>query len=164
MLYACSHNSSDKIFNVNPLGPVNTTEPTFADPENLRFIYSIDSIHELLDVNVFDLTCKLHNGNSDTLYFFTHTCFGWEHNFLLDTSKVQIHSMIDCFVSNPVIKKIEPRGDFDFKGHFFVKDRKLKTIHVEYYIFQVDHDFDIRNTDSIKKLKKTIIRNTHNSK
>jgi hypothetical protein len=164
MLNACSHDSSDKIIGGNPSGLVNITEPTFANPENLRFSYSIDSIHQFLDGNIFDLTCKLHNGNSDTLYFYTQTCFGWEHNFLIDTSKVRIHTMILCNVSNPVIKKIEPRGDFDFKGHFFVKDRKLKTIHVEYYIYQVDQNFNVRNSDSISNLKKTIIRNTHNSK
>ena len=134
------------------------------DANKLSFSYTIDRFSPLADGNSIDISCKLHNWNTDTLYFFTYTCFDWEHNFITDPEIAQIYSMIDCNVSNTVVKKIAPNDVFSFYGHFLVKDKKLKSIDVQYYIYQVDANFDVNDREALSVLKKTIIPHTVKSK
>lgn len=127
--------------------------------ERVKFSYSIDTSYFFGNGKLFDLDCKLHNGNIDTLYFYTMSCYGWEYNFVYDTSKIQQYSRVACCTSNPIIKPIHPNSDFKFKAEFFAKVRETKKIKVQYYINQVDANFDLKNKDSIKKLEKKIIYN-----
>jgi len=163
VIYACESNITNETTVGNPLVDLAIKEAKRANPDKLEFKFSIDTSYQNMEGKIMVYNCKLYNGNTDTLYFYTQSCFGWESNFIVDTNSVQIYNRIDCNVSNPIIEKVAPKSDFEFKGYFYVKNRKLKNIHLQYYIYQVDSDFDVRNSDSIRKLKKTIIKNTHNS-
>ncbi len=127
--------------------------------ERVKFSYTIDTIYFLGNEKSFVLNCNLYNGNIDTLYFYTQSCYGWEYTFDFDTSKIQHFSRVNCFLSRPIIKPIPPKSDFKFKSEFIAKDRKTQNIKVQYYIYQVDSNFDLKNNDSIKKLEKKIIYN-----
>lgn len=163
-LISCSTENKGKTIG-DPLSvPFVINESKLANSDNLEFNYSTDTTMKSFDGKIVVLNCKLHNGNDDTLYFYTQSCYGWEYNFIVDTNLVQIYPWIDCCVSNPMIKKVAPKSDFEFNGHFYVKNRNVKNVEVEYYIYQVDSKFNIRNSDSIKKLQKTVIKNSGGTK
>lgn len=162
LLFACSKQASDANTEENTTGLSAIPESKAVNPDKLEFSYFTDTIYPCMDGNIIELSCKLSNGNTDTLYFYTQSCFGWEHNFLFDTDGMRIHSMIDCNVSNPIIKKVGPESDFTFKGRFYVEDRKLKNIQVDYYIYQVRSDFDVWNSELVRKLEKTVVKSAQN--
>lgn len=154
-LAACSDKSSNK--NVNPS---TTSEVELANPDNLKFTYQIDSSYASMDGKIVDVSCRLYNGNSDSLFFFTYTCYDWEQNFIVDTNHVLTWNMINCVVSNPYIEKVAPNDSFNFNGHFFVKGMDPNDLELQYFIYQVAPWFDIHDQEQITNLKKTIIPNT----
>jgi hypothetical protein len=160
LLFSCSEESVTGSSNGKRLfEPTENNKSRLAKIERVKFSYSIDTTYFMGNERLFILDCKLYNGNIDTLYFYTMSCYGWVYNFDYDTSKIQHFSSIDCCTSNPIIKSIPPKSDFKFKAEFFAKDRKTKKIKVQYYIYQVDANFNVRNSESIKKLEKKIIYN-----
>jgi hypothetical protein len=127
--------------------------------ELVKFNYTIDTSYFEKEGKFYILDCRLYNGNEDTLYIYTESCYEWELSFDYDTSKIDLFQRIHCNKSIPIIKPIPPKSDLKFKSDFFVKDRKTKNIKVQYYIYQVDANFDLKNRDSIKKLERKIIYN-----
>ena len=127
--------------------------------ELLKFNYTIDTSYFEKKGKFYILDCRLYNGNEDTIYIYTESCFEWELSFDYDTSKIDLFQKIHCEKSIPIIKPISPNSDLKFKTNFFAKDRKTKNIKVHYYIYQVDANFDLKNKDSINKLEKKIIYN-----
>lgn len=146
-LFACSNNADSR----------HLTNHTVVNPDNLKFTYDVDSIYPFLDGHIVDVNCNIYNGNNDTLYFFTYSCFGWEDNFIVNSNNIRIWSGIDCVVSNPILKEVPPKGYFNFKGHFLIKEIDPNELKLQYFIYQVDSDFDVNNKELIRNLKKTVI-------
>jgi len=158
LLTACGNNLKSVTITPNISQNYLTRDYKPANPQNISFKYVIDTSYSQMNGRIIELECELINHNYDTVYFFTHSCFGWQNNFLVDTSEVEVYQNIKCNVSNPIIKKIAPRTSFKFKGHFFLRSKKRKNIVVQYYIYRVDPTFDIGNIELIRRLRKTIIK------
>ena len=160
LLFSCSEESVTGSRKVKRLDKARLTyKPRKARIELVKFNYTIDTSYFEKEGKYYILDCRLYNGNEDTLYIYTESCFEWELSFDYDTSKIGLYQRIYCEKSIPIIKPIPPKSDLKFKADFFVKDRNTKNVKVHYYIYQVDANFDLKNKDSIKKLEKKIIYN-----
>lgn len=132
-------------------------------PENLIFTYKIEdtSYFDFWGGYFVDVSCNVYNGNNETLFFYTKSCYEWEKNFLVDTNFVEIQNYKCCASNSHIVKSILPKGNFEFKGKFFVKNMDPSTLTLQYYFYQVDFIyFDTSDEDLVKNLKKTVIQNS----
>lgn len=160
LLLSCSEESVTGSSNGKRiLEQTENSKSRLAKIELVKFNYTIDTSYFEKEGKYYILDCRLYNGNEDTLYIYTESCYEWELSFDYDTSKIWLYARIHCYKSIPIIKPIPPNSDLKFKADFFVKDRHTKNIKVQYYIYQVDANFDLKNKDSICKLEKKIIYN-----
>ncbi len=145
----------------DPIGLSSKPIPKLANPDSIYFQFSLDTVYNFLDQNQIVINCKLLNTSSDTIYLFTHSCYKYTNDFIIQTEDVQTFVTYSCCASTPIIEKVAPKNNLKFKANFLAKKR-VRKIDFHFYIYQVDSDFDIHNSDSIGKLQKTIINNIYN--
>jgi hypothetical protein len=129
------------------------------EPMNLEFIYYVDTT-DLKRTEIVRADCQLLNNGSETIYFLTYTCNGWEDNFVHNITISRVATMY-CYASNPFVQAILPNDKFCFSVDFLLLDKSSKKIDLQYFIYCVPKDFCALDQKTISRLKKTIIYNSH---
>jgi hypothetical protein len=161
LIFSCTDNKENALPNTS----VFKAEGNKSYSSYLTFSYSLERPErpklakgQVYGNNLIYANCKLYNSGIDTFYFFTYSCAGWIHNFLIDTSKIELLINFDCNVSSPIIKKIAPKSSFEFKASFDLKDPNYNNIDLSYSICPVSSNFNVYDQEAIKNLKPVILK------
>lgn len=125
--------------------------------KKIRFNFSSNRIKN--HIESIEIKASLFNDNSDTVYFLSTTCFGERYSLRYDTSKFVLTPFRNCNASYPEIKKIAPKGRYDFITHFRCSSSE-ETIKLGFDFYSVDKSFDLTN----KNIGELNIHNRPNDK
>ena len=112
--------------------------------DSIRFNFSANRINPLKEYINLKIKATIFNDKSDTIYFLTTTCDGEKYSVHYDTSKFELVSLINCNASNPVVRKITPKGHYDFYVDF--RDTtKEDSIKLGFDLYLVSKYFKVTN-------------------
>jgi hypothetical protein len=100
-----------------------------------------------------EMNASLHNDNIDTSYFLIGSCDPMQYHLYFDNTRFKESFHMVCNASSPIIAKIPPKGQYDFRT-FFTSFVPEKTIRFGIDFYQVDKTFKLTDEFRVSYLSR----------
>ena len=137
----------------NDVVTTNTYQPLYLIPnphnpnnfekinQDVKFDFTIKKSNDTNQIIYINAT--LFNNNTDTIYFLSSSCEGDQYSLRFNNEKFDILSFIHCNVSYPRMRKIAPKGQYDFGTYIKYSDNETK-IKLGFDFYPVDKSIDLK--------------------